>query len=180
MKLTDIDTYRLSMTIERHERAVNGLDSFPLSTLQVLNLHVDEGTVTADIVIQPEPGEAWESLPRRKYPAKFFYGESTPRPGWLHGVENLTMDEMGRVFWRGNLVECISDTVSPSIKGIAESLGEVCRGLEAKGREVCFREVMKEYVEIYRQETEEGRELLTARWGAVAEEAEVDTASPGC
>ena len=53
---------------------------------------------------------------------------------WLHGVEHLTKDHQGYVYWKGHQVEHYSfHGKYEEEKVAAEELGRRCRILEAKG-----------------------------------------------
>ena len=55
---------------------------------------------------------------------------------WLHGVENLTRDHQGCIYWKGIQVEHYSFSGEGSCeleKAAAEELGRRCRILESKG-----------------------------------------------
>ena len=60
------------------------------------------------------------------------------RPPWLQGVENLTRDHVGYVYWRGKEIEHWDSHLAYSDrgKGEAEELARRCMILEAKGEKV--------------------------------------------
>lgn len=64
---------------------------------------------------------------------------------WLCGVQHLTQDAAGYVYWRGVEVEHYSyqDNYEAK-KAAAEKLGATCRALEAKGFPVTLRTVLAE------------------------------------
>ena len=56
-------------------------------------------------------------------------------PPWFHGIEHLTIDYRGYVFWKGQEVEHyeLRWAYSKEAKASAAGLAERCRHLEAKG-----------------------------------------------
>ena len=70
------------------------------------------------------------------------------RKPWLHGVENLTRDHEGYVYWRDARVEHYSYYNEESyirLQEEAERLGAACRAIEARGETVTgFGSVCKE------------------------------------
>ncbi len=63
---------------------------------------------------------------------------------WLHGVENLTIDNVGYVYWKGIQVEHynLGWHRSEEAKTAAEEVGRRCRLLEAQGKTVSSRSVI--------------------------------------
>jgi len=61
------------------------------------------------------------------------------RPPWFHGFENLTIDRVGFVSWRGRQVEHydLPWAFEAKARVRAERLAEDCRELERLGKEVC-------------------------------------------
>ena len=57
---------------------------------------------------------------------------------WFHGIENLTRDHEGYVYWKGQRVEHYSpsEAYSDKARTSAEELADRCRQLEAKGKPV--------------------------------------------
>ena len=55
---------------------------------------------------------------------------------WLHGVENLTIDHVGYVRWKGTIVEHyeLSSAYSAESRVEAQELGRRCRILESRGK----------------------------------------------
>ena len=62
---------------------------------------------------------------------------------WLHGVEHLTKDHNGFVFWRGIEVEQYSIRDFKQERVAATQLGETCRRLEELGITVSSRTVSR-------------------------------------
>ncbi|MDD5701049.1 MAG: hypothetical protein PHU23_03270 [Dehalococcoidales bacterium] len=60
----------------------------------------------------------------------------TYKKPWLCGVENLTRDHEGYVYWKGQHVEHYSHDNYEDMKRDAEDLGRRCRYLESIGVEV--------------------------------------------
>ena len=60
----------------------------------------------------------------------------TYKKPWFHGVENLTVDHVGYVYWKGIEVEHYTHPYRPDNKPNAEELGVRCRHLESIGVEV--------------------------------------------
>ena len=58
--------------------------------------------------------------------------EGTYRKPWFHDVENLTIDHVGYVYWRGRQVEHFTPSwaYSEEARKAAEELGSHCRLLE--------------------------------------------------
>jgi len=56
---------------------------------------------------------------------------------WFHGIENLTIDHAGYVFWKGKVVEHYNSPWkwSAEAKAAAEDLARRCRHLESLGVE---------------------------------------------
>jgi hypothetical protein len=54
----------------------------------------------------------------------------------LHGIEELTYDGNGYVFWKGQKVEHYDHPTDESMKGEALKLARRCRLLEKRGQEV--------------------------------------------
>lgn len=55
---------------------------------------------------------------------------------WLFGIEHLTCDLDGYIYWKGQHVEHYDRPESPEMKSEAEELAERCRWLESRGLEV--------------------------------------------
>lgn len=66
------------------------------------------------------------------------------RPPWLHGVENLTIDHQGFVYWKGKNIEHFNFPFAYSEKGKTASieLERRCKALEAAGKMVCTNTVI--------------------------------------
>ncbi len=52
---------------------------------------------------------------------------------WLHGVEHLTIDHEGYVYWKGQRVEHYTMSMLSGMRSQAQELGRWCRILEANG-----------------------------------------------
>lgn len=61
------------------------------------------------------------------------------RPPWFHGLENLTINRVGFVSWRGRQVEHydLPGAFEARTKVRAQRLAEGCQELERLGKEVC-------------------------------------------
>ena len=59
----------------------------------------------------------------------------TYKAPWFHGVENLTLNHQGYVFWKGVEIEHYSfkSNYGAEAKAAAEEVGRRCRFLESKG-----------------------------------------------
>lgn len=58
------------------------------------------------------------------------------RRSWLYGIEHLTQDHQGYVFWKGRQVEHYSFSDPDKGRAAAKELASVCRLLEHRGEEV--------------------------------------------
>jgi len=146
--LTQFEPMKLSRIVGEHEHRANGLDYFPRSSVQVVNMRIDEDIVHADVLLQTEPGEPFETYRNREYPASFFYAHSTQETGWFLGIENMTRDEFLRIFWKGKLIDCTA--MSDSRELLAERvrrLADACRAIEADGRAVTYLAVTKKLLD---------------------------------
>ena len=63
---------------------------------------------------------------------------------WFHGIEHLTIDYKGYVYWKGSEVEhyTLSWAYSDEAKKAAQELARRCRLLEARGVDVSTRTVV--------------------------------------
>jgi hypothetical protein len=64
---------------------------------------------------------------------------------WFYGIENLTKDHRGYVYWKGIHVEHYSFQDPVREKEAAEELAAVCRKLEAQGEQVTASKVFDSY-----------------------------------
>ncbi|MEH2067889.1 MAG: hypothetical protein V7K47_06935 [Nostoc sp.] len=62
---------------------------------------------------------------------------------WFYGIENLTQSHSGRVYWKGQLVECFGfdDDDREEEKASAEEVAERCRYLESINAPICMKNV---------------------------------------
>ncbi|MDT8840339.1 hypothetical protein ParKJ_23210 [Paraburkholderia fungorum] len=54
-------------------------------------------------------------------------------PHWFHGIENMTRDQQGYVYWKGKQIEHYSHSDPSESRRDALELAERCRALEGKG-----------------------------------------------
>jgi hypothetical protein len=76
---------------------------------------------------------------------------------WLHGVENLTRDHQGYIYWKGLRVEHYSfygEGAQKQQKAAAEELGRRCRILESKGIQPTTKTVVWDWNDSKEQELE--------------------------
>lgn len=52
---------------------------------------------------------------------------------WLHGVENITADETGYIYWKDSVVEHYDNHLDPKWKDALEELAQRCRYIESLG-----------------------------------------------
>jgi hypothetical protein len=64
--------------------------------------------------------------------------DGTYRPQWLQGVEHLTRDHAGYVYWKGQEIEHWDSRIAydPEYKAAAEDLARRCRILEAEAKPI--------------------------------------------
>ena len=69
------------------------------------------------------------------------------RKPWFHGIEHLTKDHEGYVYWKGQQVEhySFSGREAQEERDSALTLGEKCAYLESHGLKVCSRHLQKDY-----------------------------------
>jgi hypothetical protein len=73
----------------------------------------------------------------------------TYKKPWFHDVENLTVDHVGYVYWKGIEVEHYTHPYRPANKSCAEELGVRCRYLESKSIPVNTRSAIWRWHEDY-------------------------------
>lgn len=74
--------------------------------------------------LTPSGQDAWKALYEEVSTGQY-------KKPWLAGVENLTQDTEGYVYWRGTRVEHYSHTDMRKMHAAAERLGQICRYAEA-------------------------------------------------
>jgi hypothetical protein len=57
---------------------------------------------------------------------------------WFYGIEHLTKDHVGYVYWKGHRVEHYSYRDADAERAAAERLARACRECEERGDEVTF------------------------------------------
>jgi len=143
-----VDPWVISEKIREYEARVNGLDYFPDSSIQVLNVKISPEKVKADVVMQFEPGNPFVKRLGREYDAAFFLAKPSVLPGWLYGIENLTGDRYARVFWRGKMVDCFAASPGEEDRITrAKALADACRTLEEKKTEISIKNIAKFYID---------------------------------
>lgn len=80
--------------------------------------------------------ERWNSLLRD------LRGGGYRRP-WLYGIEHLTQDHQGYVYWKGVSVEHYSHRDAEAGRRDASKLSEVCQFIERTGKAVSSSEIMR-------------------------------------
>ena len=73
----------------------------------------------------------------------------TYKKPWFHDVENLTVDHVGYVYWKGIEIEHYTHPYRPDNKPHAEELGVRCRYLESKSIPINTRSVIWRWDEDY-------------------------------
>jgi len=150
LSLTQFEPMKLSRIIGEHEHKRNGLDYFPHSSVQVVNMRIDDDIVHADVLLQTEPGEPFEAYRDQEYPASFFYTHSTQEKDWFLGIENMTRDEFLRIFWKGKLIDCTASCESRELLAErATRLADACRTIERDGQAVTYLAVTKKLLELH-------------------------------
>lgn len=148
MDLRLVDPWAISEKIREYEARSSGLDYFPESSVQILNVKIFPERVTADIIIQFEPGSPFIKSLGREYDAGFFLAKSSALPGWLYGIENLTGDKYSRVFWKGKMVDCFAASPDNEDRMTrAKALADACRTLEESRTEINMKNIVRFYLD---------------------------------
>ena len=96
---------------------------------------------------------------------------------WLHGVQGVTKDGAGYVYWRGNEIEHYSfgRDRERDEEAAARQLQRTCLALEANGRAVTQRSYL-DWIAVYGRVRTVARDALTDVVGCEAFYARYDTA----
>lgn len=132
--------------------------------------------MTADVVMQFQPGSPFVKSLGREYDVGFFLAKSSVLPGWLYGIENLTGDRYARVFWKGKVVDCFASSPSEEDRTArARVLADACKILEEKRTEISMENIVKFYID----EFADNRTNDTVRTGPGIRNAEEAGPVPG-
>ncbi|MBC8740455.1 hypothetical protein F6X40_27855 [Paraburkholderia sp. UCT31] len=125
------------------------MTDFADKSIEILELSDDGDNLTPNdlslvqLAVNEQLNEAGVAAFEKLY-ADVVSGEYFTRVRWFHGIEHMTKDHEGYVYWKGVSIEHYShDSVEESRRD-ALALADKCRALEAKGFPVTGRSVLSE------------------------------------